>query len=85
MLAYVTRCCKRSCNFIKNWPDLSLKAGMRVDVNEIHRSAVYYLISTVIPINHALKAKLDIYGSVIVVVLTVGLVTLMRLLLGGTH
>jgi hypothetical protein len=58
---------------------------MRVYANEIHRSAVYHLISTVIPINHALKAKLDTYGSVIVVGLTVGMVTLMRLVLGGTH
>ena len=58
---------------------------MRVDAIKIHRSAVYYLISTGIPINHALKAKLDIYGSVIVVGLIMGLVTLMRLVLGGTH
>ena len=55
---------------------------MRVDANEIHRSAVYYLISTVTPINHELKAKLDTYGSVIVVGLSLGVVSLVRLVLG---
>ena len=58
---------------------------MRVDAIKIHRSAVYYLINTVIPINHAFRAKLDTYGSVIVVGLIAGLVALMRLVLGGTH
>jgi hypothetical protein len=58
---------------------------MRVYANEIHRSAVYYLISTVTPINHAFKAKLDTYGSVIVVGLTLGIVTLVRLVLGCVH
>jgi hypothetical protein len=55
---------------------------MRVDANEIHRSAVYYLISTVTPINHELKAKLDTYGSVFVVGLSLGVVSLVRLVLG---
>ena len=64
------------------WPGLSLKPGMRVDAIKIHRSTVYYLINTVTPINHALKAKLDTYGSVIVVGLIVGVVSLVRLVLG---
>jgi hypothetical protein len=58
---------------------------MRGYANEIHRSAVYYLINTVTPINHVLKAKLDIYGSVIVVGLTLGVVSLVRLALGWVH
>ena len=67
------------------WPGLSLKPVMRVDAIKIHRSTVYYLINTVTPINHALKAKLDTYGSVIVVGLIVGIVTLVRLVLGCVH
>jgi hypothetical protein len=55
---------------------------MKVDAIKINRSAVYYLINTAAPINHALKAKLDIYGSVIVVGLIVGVVSLVRLVLG---
>lgn len=58
---------------------------MRVDAIKIHRSTVYYLISTVTPINHALKAKLDTYGSVIVVGLTMAVMFLGRLVLGGVH
>jgi hypothetical protein len=67
------------------WPGLSLKPGMRIDAIKIHRSAVYYLINTVTPINHAFKAKLDTYGSVIVVGLTLGVVSLVRLFLGWVH
>ena len=63
----------------------ALRPGMRLGMGKENRSGVYYLINTVTPINHALKAKLDTYGSVIVVGLTVGMVTLMRLVLGGTH
>ena len=58
---------------------------MRVDAIKIHRSAVYYLITTATPINHVLKAKLDTYGSVIVVGLIVGVVSLVRLVLGWVH
>ena len=58
---------------------------MRVDAIKIHRSAVYYLINTVTPINHVLKAKLDTYGSVIVVGLIAGVVSLVRLILGWVH
>jgi hypothetical protein len=58
---------------------------MRVDAIKIHRSAVYYLITKATPINHAFKAKLDTYGSVIVVGLIVGVVSLVRLVLGWGH
>ena len=40
-----------------------------MDMGKINRSGVYYLINTVTPINHALKAEFDAFGSVIVVVL----------------
>jgi hypothetical protein len=55
---------------------------VRADVIKTDRSAVYYLINTVAPINHALEAKVDIYGSVLVVGLTAGVVLLVRLVLG---
>lgn len=55
---------------------------MRMDAVKINRSGVYYLINTVAPINHALKAELDAFGSVIVVGLFLGIVSLMRFLLG---
>jgi len=55
---------------------------MRIDAVKINRSGVYYLINTVAPINHALKAELDAFGSVIVVGLFLGIVSLVRFLLG---
>lgn len=55
---------------------------MRMDAVKINRSGVYYLINTVAPINHALKAELDAFGSVIVVGLFLGIVSLVRFLLG---
>jgi len=55
---------------------------MRLGMGKENRSGVYYLINTVTPINHALKAELDAFGSVIVVVLLLGVVSLVRLILG---
>jgi len=55
---------------------------MRMDAVKINRSGVYYLINTVAPINHALKAELDTIGSVIVVGLFLGIVSLVRFVLG---
>jgi hypothetical protein len=54
---------------------------MRLDMGKVNRSGVYYLINTVTPINHALKAEIDTFGSVIVVGLVLGVVSLMRFLL----
>jgi hypothetical protein len=51
-------------------------------MGKVNRSGVYYLINTVTPINHALKAELDVFGSVIVVVLLLGIVSLVRIFLG---
>jgi hypothetical protein len=64
--------------FKKLWPDLSFKAGMRIDAVKINRSSVYYLINTVAPINHELKAEFDAIGSVIIVGLLLGIVFFMR-------
>jgi|WetSurMetagenome_2_1015567.scaffolds.fasta_scaffold1504412_1 hypothetical protein len=55
---------------------------MKLDMGKVHRSGVYYLINTVTPINHALKAESDAFGSVIVVVLFLGFLSLVRLVLG---
>jgi len=55
---------------------------MRLDMGKVHRSGVYYLINTVTPINHASKAEFDAFGSVIVVVLLLGIVSLVRMVLG---
>jgi hypothetical protein len=55
---------------------------MILDMGKVNRSGVYYLINTVAPINHSLKAGLDALGSVIVVGLCLGMVTLVRLVLG---
>jgi hypothetical protein len=55
---------------------------MRLDVGKVNRSGVYYLINTVTPINHASKAEFDAFGSVIVVVLLLGVVSLVRMVLG---
>jgi hypothetical protein len=55
---------------------------MRLDMGKVNRSGVYYLINTVTPINHASKAELDAFGSVVVVVLLLGVVSLVRLVLG---
>ena len=55
---------------------------MRMDAVKINRSGVYYLINTVAPINQALKAEFDAFGSVIVVGLFLGIVSLGRFVLG---
>ena len=55
---------------------------MRLDMGKVNRSGVYYLINTVTPINHTSKAELDAFGSVIVVVLLLGIVSLVKLVLG---
>ncbi len=51
-------------------------------MGKVNRSGVYYLITTETPINHASKAEFDAFGSVIVVVLLLGVVSLVRLILG---
>jgi len=55
---------------------------MRIDAVKINRSGIYYMINTVAPINHELKARFDTCGSVIVVGLFLGIVSLVRFVLG---
>jgi hypothetical protein len=54
---------------------------MRANVGKMNRSGVYYLINTVAPINHELKARFDTCGSMIVVGLILGIVSLVRFIL----
>lgn len=51
---------------------------------KVNRSAVYYLMNTIAPINHRVKAKFDVVGSVIVISLLIGGLSLMRFLLDWT-
>ncbi len=55
---------------------------MRMDMGKVNRSGIYYLINTVTPINHVSKAEFDAFGSVIVVGLLLGMVSLVRFALG---
>ena len=55
--------------------------AMKINAVKINRSSVYYLINTVAPINHALKAGFDAMGSVIVVGLLLGIVSFARFIL----
>ena len=54
---------------------------MRLDVAKMNRSGIYNLINTVAPTNHALKAEFDAMGSVIVLGLVLGIVSLVRFVL----
>jgi hypothetical protein len=54
---------------------------MKVVLNKVKRSGFYYLINPIAPINHALKVKSDTWGSVIVIGLVLGVVSVVRLIL----
>jgi len=54
-------------------------------VRKIQRSNIYHLLNTIIPINHRRKAESDALGIVIIVGLIVGMVSLVRMILGCTH
>jgi len=59
--------------------------GVKFDVHKIHRSNIYHLLNTIIPINHKLKAESDALGIVIILGLILGLVSLVRFILNCTH
>lgn len=48
---------------------------------KVNRSEFYNTIATIRPLNGARTAKLDVWGSVIVAVLVVGILNFMRLVL----
>lgn len=45
------------------------------------RSRFYHLLNTIAPINHKLKAELDVLGAVIIIALVLGVIFLVRLIL----
>ena len=49
----------------------------------VKRSGVYHLLNTIAPINHKLKAELDILGCTVVVAFALFVVTMIRLILFG--
>jgi hypothetical protein len=51
----------------------------------VNRSKFYYLLNPISPINHALKAKADVLGSVLIIVLLLAGISLVRLVLSGVH
>jgi hypothetical protein len=55
--------------------------AMTTGIVKIKRSAVYHLLNTIAPSNHKLKANLDILGSIVIVLLALGIVTFARLIL----
>ena len=46
----------------------------------VKRSAVYHLLNTIAPINHKLKAELDVLGCDVVVAFALFAVTVVRLI-----
>jgi hypothetical protein len=57
------------------------KFAVTTSIVKHKRSAVYHLLNTIAPINHKLKAELDILGSIVIVLLALGIVTFARLVL----
>ena len=54
---------------------------MKTGGGKTNRSRFYHLLNTIAPINHALKAKSDTWGSILAVGLLIGLVLLVKLAL----
>jgi hypothetical protein len=58
---------------------------MKSVVRKTIRSGLYHLINPITPINHAHKAKFDVWGSLLVIGLLLGTVELMRLILNPAY
>lgn len=54
---------------------------MKIVANKVKRSGVYYLMTTVASANETGHARSDVWGTVAVVVLLLGVVGLMRFVL----
>jgi hypothetical protein len=54
---------------------------MKNTVCKVKRSGIYYLMTTIAPINEARSARFDIWGAAVVVALLLGVVGLMKLVL----
>ena len=57
------------------------KKYMKTVAGKIRRSGVYYLMGPIASINEARNARSDIWGTVVVLVLLLGVVGLVRLFL----
>jgi hypothetical protein len=54
---------------------------MKTVVNKVKRSGVYYLMTTVASSDQTRSARSDTWGTLVVVLLLLGVVSLMRLVL----
>jgi hypothetical protein len=54
---------------------------MKATVCKVRRSGIYYLMTTIAPVNEVRSARFDIWGAAVVVTLLVGVVGLMRVIL----
>lgn len=54
---------------------------MKTSVCKVKRSGVYYLMTTIAPVNEARSARSDIWGAALVVALLLGVAGMMRLIL----
>jgi len=54
---------------------------MKTTVSKVKRSGIYYLMTTIAPINEARSARFDIWGAAVVVALLLGAAGLMKLVL----
>lgn len=54
---------------------------MKLVANKANRSAAYYLMTSIASVNATRSARSDTWGTVAVVVLLLGVVSLMRLVL----
>ncbi|HUB87333.1 MAG TPA: hypothetical protein VMB22_05535 [Verrucomicrobiae bacterium] len=53
---------------------------MKTNGVKLNRSALYRLINTIVPINHALRARFDILGAILIVGLTIIAISAIRMM-----
>ncbi|HTX20728.1 MAG TPA: hypothetical protein VMD27_02545 [Candidatus Aquilonibacter sp.] len=53
---------------------------MKTNVSKVNRSAFYRLINTIVPINHVLRARFDIWGAILLVGLMIIAISAIRML-----
>ena len=53
---------------------------VKTNASKVNRSTFYQLINTIVPINHVLRARFDLWGAILVVGLIFAAVSVMKLL-----
>jgi len=53
---------------------------VKTNVSKVNRSAFYRLINTIMPINHVLRARFDIWGAILLVGLMIIAISAIRML-----